>query len=157
MTVDRHQVEAFLYLEARRMDEHAYDDWLALWADEALYWVPANRDDIDPTREVSIVYADRPRLEDRIARLKSGAAYAQDPPSRLRRIVSNVEIEEATDGELIVHANFLLTELRRHRQMIFAGHTIHRLRPEQDSFKIVSKKVELLNNDEVIDNLTFLI
>ena len=85
MTVDRHQVEAFLYLEARRMDENAYDDWLALWADEALYWVPANRDDIDPTREVSIVYADRPRLEDRIARLKSGAAYAQDPPSRLRR------------------------------------------------------------------------
>jgi benzoate/toluate 1,2-dioxygenase subunit beta len=157
MTVDRQQVETFLYLEARRMDEHAYDDWLALWADDALYWVPANRDDIDPEREVSIVYADRPRLEDRIARLKSGAAYAQDPPSRMRRIVSNVEVEEEADGEIIVYANFLLTELRRHRQTMFAGRTIHKLRPEQGSFKIVSKKVELLNNDEVIDNLSFLI
>ena len=157
MTVDRQQVETFLYLEARHMDEHAYDDWLALWADDALYWVPANRDDIDPEREVSIVYADRPRLEDRIARLKSGAAYAQDPPSRMRRIVSNVEVEEEADGEIIVHANFLLTELRRHRQTTFAGRTIHKLRPEQGSFKIVSKKVELLNNDEVIDNLSFLI
>jgi len=157
MTVDRQQVETFLYLEARRMDEHAYDDWLALWADDALYWVPANRDDIDPEREVSIVYADRPRLEDRIARLKSGAAYAQDPPSRMRRIVSNVEVEEEANGEIVVHANFLLTELRRHRQTTFAGRTIHKLRPEQGSFKIVSKKVELLNNDEVIDNLSFLI
>jgi benzoate/toluate 1,2-dioxygenase beta subunit len=157
MSVVRQQVEAFLYREARLMDEHAYDDWLALWSDDALYWVPANRDDSDPRREISIVYADHKRLEDRIARLKSGAAYAQDPPSRMRRLVSNVEIDEGMDGEILVCANFLLVELRRHRQTTFAGRTIHKLRPDESSFKIVSKKVELLNNDEVLDNLSFLI
>ena len=158
MSVDHRQVEQFLYREARLMDEHAYDDWLALWAVDALYWVPVNRDDIDSTREISIIYADRRRMEDMIARLKGGAAYAQDPPSRMRRIVANVEIEdESEDGGIVVCANFLLTELRRHRQTTFAGRTIHKLRPEQGSFKIVSKKVELLNNDEVIGNLSFLI
>lgn len=157
MSIDRQRIEAFLFLEARLMDEHVYDDWLALWSDDALYWVPANRDDIDSRREISIVYADRRRLEDRIARLKSGAAYAQDPPSRMRRLVSNVEVEEGPDGEVVVGANFLLVELRRHRQTTLAGRTIHTLRPDRDSFKIVSKKVELLNNDEVIDNLSFLI
>src|SRR5215471_18146290 len=157
MPVDRHKVESFLYREARLMDEHAYDEWLALWTDDALYWVPCNEDDIDPERHVSIVYENRARLEDRIARLKSGAAYAQDPKSRLSRVVSNVEIEEANSGELLVRSTFNLTALRRGRMDIFAGRSIYKLRRGGVSFKIAYKKVLLINNDEVIHNLTFLI
>ena len=157
MTVDRHQIENFLYCEARLMDENAYDEWLALWAEEALYWVPANADDIDPLRHVSIVYEDKVHLEDRIERLKSGAAYAQDPKSRMRRVISNIEIEEGENGEVTAYSNFNLTELRRSQQRTFAGRTVHKLRPEGNSFKIAYKKVLLVNNDEVISNLTFLV
>jgi 3-phenylpropionate/cinnamic acid dioxygenase small subunit len=113
MSVDRHKIESFLYREARLMDEHAYDEWLALWTDDALYWVPCNEDDIDPERHVSIVYENKARLEDRIARLKSGAAYAQDPKSRLSRVVSNIEIEDESDTEAIVRSTFNVTALRR--------------------------------------------
>jgi crotonobetainyl-CoA:carnitine CoA-transferase CaiB-like acyl-CoA transferase len=63
MTVERHKVESFLYREARLMDEHAYDEWLALWTEDALYGVPCNEDDFDPERHVSIVYESRARLE----------------------------------------------------------------------------------------------
>jgi benzoate/toluate 1,2-dioxygenase subunit beta len=157
MPVERQKVENFLYREARLMDEHAYDEWLALWTDDALYWVPCNEDDIDPERHVSIVYENRARLEDRIARLKSGAAYAQDPKSRLSRIVSNVEIEDKNEVEVMVHSTFNVTTLRRGRMDIFAGRAVHKLRPEGDSFKIAYKKVLLINNDVVIHNLTFLI
>lgn len=157
MPVDRHKVENFLYREARLMDEHAYDEWLALWTDDALYWVPCNEDDIDPERHVSIVYENRARLEDRIARLKSGAAYAQDPKSRLSRVVSNVEIEDENDTEAIVRSTFNVTALRRGRMDIFAGRVTHKLRPQGDSFRIAYKKVLLINNDVVIHNLTFLI
>jgi len=157
MSTDRHQVENFLYREARLMDQHAYDEWFALWAEDALYWIPCNDDDIDPERHVSIVYENRRGLEDRIARLKSGAAYAQDPKSRLSRVVSNVEIEEMAAGELIVHSTFNVTALRRRRMDTFAGRAIHKLRPDGDSFKIASKKILLINNDAVINNLTFLI
>ncbi len=157
MSIDRHPIENFLYREARFMDEHAYDEWLALWAEDALYWVPANADDIDPQRHVSIVYENKSRLVDRIARLKSGAAYSQDPKSRLRRVVSNIEIEEGENREVTASSNFNLTALRRSRMDTFAGRTIHTLRPEGDSFKIAYKKVLLINNDEVINNLTFLI
>ena len=72
MPVDHEQVRQFLYHEAQLMDEHRYDEWLALWAEGALYWVPSNRDEIDPKREVSLVYDDAVRLKLRIARLKSG-------------------------------------------------------------------------------------
>ncbi len=111
MAWNREQIEAFLYREARLIDEHRYDQWLSLWTDEALYWVPCNEDDTDPERQVSIIYDDRGRLGERVARLKSGAAWAQEPKSRMR------------NGD----------------------------------FKIAYKKVMLVNNDEEIPALVFLI
>ena len=157
MSVDRRQVEQFLFREAQLMDEHRFDEWLALWSDPALYWVPSNRDELDPRREVSLIYDDRVRLQLRIARLKSGFAHAQQPRSRMRRLISNIEVEETEKGEIVAHSNFLLAELRRGKQDLFAGRSTHRLRPDNGSFKLVSKKVLLVNNDEPIDNLTFLI
>ena len=157
MVFEREQVERFIYDEAQLMDEHRYDEWLALWTGDALYWVPSGRDEIDPKREISLIYDDRVRLQVRIARLKSGFAHAQEPKSRMRRIISNIIVEEAENGEIVAYSNFMLAELRRGKQDIFAGRTIHRLRPHQGSFQLVSKKVLLVNNDEYIDNLTFLI
>jgi len=157
MAFDRQQVEQFIYHEAQLMDEHCYDEWLALWSDDALYWVPSGRDEIDPAREISLIYDDRVRLQVRIARLKSGFAHAQEPKSRMRRVVSNLVIEEAEDGEITASSNFMLAELRRGKQDIFAGRTLHRLRPYHGGFQLVTKKVLLINNDEYIDNLTFLI
>ena len=157
MAVDRQRVEQFIYHEADLMDEHRYDEWLALWTDDALYWVPSGGDDIDPKREISLIYDDRVRLQVRITRLKSGFAHAQEPKSRMRRVVSNIVTQEAKNGDIVVFSNFLLTELRRGKQDTFAGRTIHRLRPDNGSFRLASKKVLLVNNDEHIDNLTFLI
>jgi len=157
MSVTREHIERFLFYEARLMDEHRYDEWLALWSDPALYWVPSNSDEIDPRREVSLIYDDHVRLQLRVSRLKSGFAHAQEPKSRMRRLISNVEVDETGDGEVIANSNFMLAELRRGRQDLFAGRSTHRLRPHNGSFKMVSKKVLLINNDEPIDNLTFLI
>ena len=157
MAVDRQQVEQFIYYEADLMDEHRYDEWLALWTDDALYWVPSGGDDIDPKREISLIYDDRVRLQVRITRLKSGFAHAQEPKSRMRRVVSNIVTKEVENGDIVVFSNFLLIELRRGKQDTFAGRTVHRLRPDNGSFRLASKKVLLVNNDEYIDNLTFLI
>ena len=154
---DREQIEAFLYREARLIDEHRYDEWLALWADDGVYWVPCNEDDTDPARQVSIIYDDRLRLGDRVERLKSGAAWAQEPKSRMRRVIANIEIEEGENGEVSVASNFILAELRRHVQNMWAGRTTYKLRLENGSFKIAYKKVMLVNNDEEIPALVFLI
>lgn len=151
------KVERFLFREARLMDGHALKEWLELWTEDCLYWVPSNRSDTDPSREVSIIYADRASLEFLLGRLASGAAWAQDPPSRLCRVVGNVEIENESSELVVVHSVFNLTELRRHAQRTFAGRVEHHLRPERDSFRIAYKKVDLVLRDEVIDNLTFLL
>lgn len=157
MTIDRATVESFLYREARLMDGHCFAEWLALFDDDAIYWIPSNRDDADPTREVSIAYADRETLGLQVARLASGKVYTQDPPSRLCRTVSNVEIEDAGAGEVVVRSVFQLCEVRAGRQRLIAGRAIHRLRRRGDELRIASKKVELLANDEVVGDLTFLL
>lgn len=156
MKVDRNEIESFIYREACLMDEHAYEEWMKLWSADLLYWVPSNRDDSDPSREICAVYDDRASLETRIDRLKSGAAYAQDPKSRMRRLISNIEIDCANE-EIVVWSNFILVELRHSQQQMFAGRTIHKLHREADRLKMHYKKVMLVNNDEPISNLTFLI
>lgn len=156
-TVSSEQVEQFLYTEARLMDTHAYEDWLSLWDEEALYWVPSNDDDADPSRQISIIYDNRNRLEDRVARLNSGAAWSQDPASRLSRVVSNIEINQSEEGGVIVHSKFNLTELRREEITTHAGSVVHELTNKAGELKIRKKKVILINNDSFIGNLTFLL
>lgn len=157
MLVDRHQIESFLYYEARLMDENRYDEWLSLWTEDALYWVPSNRDDVDPKRELSIIYVDRKGLEERIEQMISGERWAQEPRSRMRRLISNIELEEGSDGLVTVYSNFNLTELRRGRQEAITGRTMHKLRPDGEGFKITQKKVMLVANDDFLHNVTYLL
>jgi 3-phenylpropionate/cinnamic acid dioxygenase small subunit len=154
--MDSARVEQFLYLEARLMDEHRYKEWLALWAEDGLYWVPCNEDEIDPTRHVSIIYDDRTRLEQRVDRLLSGGVLAQDPKPRMRRVISNIEIDDGA-AEITVQSNFVLVLARAGGQQIWAGRTIHKLRPAQDSFLMRHKTVLLVNADLEMPLLQFLI
>jgi 3-phenylpropionate/cinnamic acid dioxygenase small subunit len=157
MPVDRAAVERFLFLEARLMDAHKYDEWLALWElDDATYWVPAGDDDIDPAREVSVIYDRRGQLRNRIRRLRETRWLKEQAP-RLKRLISNIELVESGPDEVTVTSNFILAELLRHNQFIWAGTTTHRLAAHEGSFKIRYKKVVLLNNNEPLPNMLFLI
>jgi benzoate/toluate 1,2-dioxygenase beta subunit len=158
MSVERSAIERFLYHEARLMDNHQYDDWLALWAEDGqlTYWVPCNGDDLDPKVNVSIIYDTRTQLRNRITRLRETLWLREQAP-RLSRVVSNVEVEEEAGPEVTVSSNFILAELHRHEQYLWAGTSIHKLVPAGGSYRIRSKKVVLLNNDEPMPNLMFLI
>lgn len=152
-------VTEFLYLEARLADEWQLTEWLALWEPEAdiRYWVPAGHDAVDPQREVSLIYDDRKRLNERIARLTSSAAHVQDPRSRLRRVVSNVEILDHGQETTLVGSNFILGAFRNEMQTVLIGRAIHELMPNGPSFKIRSKKVLLINNGGFLENISFIL
>lgn len=155
--LNRQQAEEILYDEARRLDEGRYEDWFAMLTDDITYWVPCNGDGGDPNREISLVFDDHARLRDRIDRLATGVAHAQRPASKTRRLVSNVQVDEAEEDHAKVMSAFMLYELRQGRQRVFAGCYEHRMRFESGGWKIAAKKAVLVNNDEVIDNLTFIV
>jgi 3-phenylpropionate/cinnamic acid dioxygenase small subunit len=154
--IDREAVAQFLYLEARLQDEHRYDDWEALWDDaDTVYWVP-RREGADPAREVSYIYDNRSRLASRIRQLNTGVRHSQAPQSGLRRVISNIEVSEADDG-ITVLSNFILIESRRSLITTWAGKTTHVLTAREGSLRIKRKTVVLVNSDEAIGNLAFLV
>jgi 3-phenylpropionate/cinnamic acid dioxygenase small subunit len=150
------KIAQFLYYEARLMDAHRYDDWLALWEDDATYWVPCGDDESDPARSVSVIFDRGRQLRNRIQRLKE-TLWLKERAPRLKRLVSNIEIEPAADGPIVVRSSFILVELHRHRQILWAGESTHHLAADGGGFRIRFKKVLLLNSDEPLPNLMFLI
>lgn len=154
---DRQAVADFLYLEARLADEGRYDEWESLWTDDALYWIPAGGDDPDPDRQLSFAYDNRARIASRVRQLRSGTHHTQVPPSRLRRLIANVEVLDDTGGDVVVGSNFLLTEYRRGTVTLWSGRTVHTLRSTVDGFRLAVKKVLLVNNTGDIPTLSFLI
>ena len=151
------QIAAFLTREARLMDEGRYREWLDLWTVDALYWVPCNDDDIDPARSVSIIYDHRDPLTQRIDRLMSGSVLSQQPRPRMRRVISNLEIGPEIGAEVTVESNFILVIARNAAKQLWVGRSIHTLREDAGAFKIARKKVLLIDNDQEIPLLQFLI
>lgn len=151
------EVEQFIFREARFADEHAYDDWEALWTDDAVYWVPFGSDDTDPETCMSVIYDNRSRIATRIKQFKTGKRHAATPPPRIRRVVSNVELLE--DGEdLHVGANFVVYESRERGITLWAGRAEYQLRrAPDDTLRMARKHVFLVNNDRPLDTLSFLI
>ena len=158
MTVECSAIERFLYHEARLMDNHRYAEWHALWAEDGplTYWVPCNGDAVDPRENVSIIYDTRTQLRNRIARLNE-TLWLRERAPRLSRVVSNVEIEDQSADEITASSNFVLVQLHRHVQHLWAGSSVHKLVPAPSGLRIRSKKVVLINNDEPLPNLMFLI
>jgi 3-phenylpropionate/cinnamic acid dioxygenase small subunit len=157
----RERVTTFLTREADLADTHRYSEWLELWAPEGVYWVPANSDDYEPRLHVSIIYDDYARLQERCYRLSLEGAHSQDPPSRLCRVLGNVRLM-GTDGEespdeLPIAANMVLMEVRSGIKNVYGAQCHYRLLETDGSFKIKLKKVILLDNDEPLGNLTFLL
>ncbi|RMB82419.1 aromatic-ring-hydroxylating dioxygenase subunit beta [Streptomyces shenzhenensis] len=134
----QHAVEQFLYAEAQLLDEHRYVEWIELFADDVHYWAPTRmtRTHRERDREISDVHQsayiddDLQYLKGRVRRLTSGVAWSEEPPSRTRRLITNVRITPREDGELAVTSNFYVyrSRLERHEDWC-VGERFDVLRP----------------------------
>ncbi len=150
-------VEQFIYREVRLQDEHAYDEWEALWTDDAIYWIPANGDDPDPETTMSVVYDNRSRIATRVKQLHTGKRHSQTPPSRIRHLVANVEVLGEEGDELRAGANFVVYESRERGLTTWAGRSEYTLRLQDGGLRMARKKVVLVDNDRALNTLAFLI
>jgi 3-phenylpropionate/cinnamic acid dioxygenase small subunit len=153
--LDAETCEAFLLHEARLLDDGKFDGWLALFTEDASYWVPSEPDQESPLDTVSLVYDDRRLLETRVRRLASPRIYSQEPRSRTSRIVTNVTIEEVGSDRsfTLVRSKFMMIEFRRNEQRVFGGTYTHRLTRTVADVRIASKRVDLVNCDAPMDGL----
>ena len=149
----RDAVRAFLEREARLLDQGRHEDWLALYAPECAYWIPATPERGDPRREIAFAFHDRRQLEDRIYRLRTGYAWSQVPASRTVRSVANVELFAADRvGFVMARSNFHIAEFRNGDLRHWSGWAGHWLQTGGDGFSIVAKQVNLIDCDRNIRN-----
>lgn len=141
------EITQFLFHEARLLDEQRFEEWLALFAPDGFYWIPAHAGQDDPLHHISIVYEDESVLRLRIARLRHPRAYATTPFPRTAHMVSNIMVSASagTDGELHARSTFMVAEYRDGDRFLRAGLAAHRLRRTGDGWRIVLKRVDLID------------
>jgi len=158
------QVERFLYREALLLDERRFDEWVELFTDDAHYWMPVRMD--KPKRpgaeefaragEMAFFDETKDTLARRVARLATGLAWAEEPPSRTRHLITNVDAEEGdTQGEVLVYSNFIVYRTRLEtKQDLFVGRREDVLRRDGDSWRIARRKILLDMTVLFADNLS---
>lgn len=157
----RLECEALLAREARLIDEARFNEWLNMYTDECLYWVPITPGGGDPSLEVSYAFDDRRRLADRVYWLRTGLAFCQIPQSRTRRLITNVEVlDQPQARRRLVRSNFLIREFRAGVHRGYAGWYAHVLESRSagpDGWSIALKQANLLDSEQGHENLTIIL
>ena len=157
-----YSVSQFLFREARLLDDRRFKEWVELFTDDARYVMPArwNRSKRESALELSGPDAvghfddDKDALRARVHRLESGLGWADEPASRTRHLIGNVEVlrEIASAGEIEIVSSFLLYRTRgEHDQNIFAGQRTDRLRQSSAGFRIAHRRV-VIDQSVILSN-----
>jgi 3-phenylpropionate/cinnamic acid dioxygenase small subunit len=152
MTDLKNKVEDFLSLEAALLDDRRFDEWLQLYDEDAHYWVPVLPDATEPGFCLAHFDEERSFMEARIERLKLPNAYSEHPPSRTCHIISNVQVVSADDVSIQARANLQVHEYRKRitgepERALYVGAVRYTLRPENDSFRIRAKRIDLIDSE----------
>ena len=170
------EVEQFLYREARLLDDRRFRDWLTLFTDDVRYWMASrtNRypksskaisildpdryveDDIGREDELAILDESKETLTGRVDRLDTGMAWAEDPPSRTRHMISNIEVEMGdAETEIRVYSNFIVYRSRAEtEQDFYVGARRDVLRRVDGEWKIAHRKLILDQNVLLAKNVS---
>ena len=150
--VRQYEVERFYYDEAALLDAHRYDEWLGLFAEDANYFMPIRRTrmqretdkEFTQPGEMAFFCDTKSLLAGRVAKLKSGRSWAEDPPSRTRHLITNVRIVRDSGRELEVESNFHLYRTRLNsEESSWIGSRRDVLRRVEGSFQIADRKIFL--------------
>lgn len=165
-----HEIEQFLFAEAEALDRREFEDWLGYFSDDCRYWVPLRRNvatreglsDIGEDGDVAWFDDDKALMEMRVAQIRTGLHWAEEPLSRVAHIVSNVRLvgdvadrpgaEFSVNSRVIVHRTRMETETD-----LLVGLREDILRRVADSFHIVRRKIVLNHHTLTAKNLSFFI
>ena len=170
------EIEQFLYREARLLDERRFHEWLDLFTDDVRYSM-STRGNYYPKSSKAVAILDPSRLPDddradedalaildetkatlagRVARLETGMAWAEDPPSRTRHLIANIEVMPGNvAAEVEIRCNFIVYKSRSDtEQDLYVGARRDRLRRVEGVWKIARRQLTLDQNVLLAKNIS---
>jgi len=158
MSLTHEQIAAFLYREARLLDDRDFDAWLPCYSPRAEFWMPAWDDDDslveNPQTEISLIYyPNREGLEDRVFRIKTERSSASLPEPRTSHNLSNIEVLSQADDRIELRFNWHTLSHRYKTTDSYFGTSFYTLDTSGEAPVIARKKVVLKNDyiHQVID------
>ncbi len=166
----KQEVAEFLYREAELLDERRYAEWLDLFTEDARYWMPMRRNvpggelEREFTREgadVNWFDEGKETLARRVGQILTGVHWAEEPPSRICHMISNVQIlamtaEEPSPTEVAVKSRFLVYRNRLETETdVLVGKREDLLRRVNGGWRIARRKIVLDQSVLLAKNLTF--
>ena len=146
-------IQAFLYQEARALDDRRWDDWLAFYAPDVNFHMPAWDDDggltTDPQKEVSLIYyPSRAGLEDRIFRIETERAASAIPDTRTGHALSNIEVLKQDENSIEVRFNWITHAYRYNIVDTYFGYSIYTINTSGKT-PLIQRKYVVLKNDRI--------
>src|SRR6266568_3880489 len=142
--VTRATIEDFLYEEAALLDEWRLQAWLDLLTEDATYEVPSTDTPDGDARTTLFIIADNiERIRSRVHQLLGKSAWAENPPSRTRRMISNVRVRQIDGEAMHVSANFVVYRLRFEQMDTYVGRYEYTLVQQEGRLKIRARKAIL--------------
>jgi len=146
----QHRVEQFLFHEASLLDERRMADWLDLWTDDGMYWIPQQHGQQSPYDHISLAWEDAMMREVRVRRLTNPRNWSQQPVTHTARTIGNVRVAgRDSGGDLVVRATFQMTEWRKGDTRQWAGQLAWKIDDALDAWRIRMKRVDLVNCEAV--------
>lgn len=146
-----------VWREAELLDRHDYKPWLAMWTASGRYIIPIDRDATDHAGHLNVAYDDAVMREARVKRLRSGFSMSSAPPARTVRTISRFVLTEANSEAICLRAAQVLVEYKYERTRTLAADLSYRLVMGEQGLLIDEKVVTLLNSDDALHGIGYLL
>jgi len=151
--VSDHELVEFVYHEARLIDEKRFAEWLDLFTEDGLYYMPLTRDQPDGRLHTSLYYEDRLLLKVRIERLSHPNAFSQSEPSWCQHVLQAPRIESRSESLVVLRTPYVYAESQGDRQDIYLAVAWHHLCLREGPLKMKMKKIDLLNRGAALPSI----
>jgi|GEM_PF-67437 len=145
------RIEQFLFRQSELLDNKLWQDYIDLFADDGVYWMPALPEQTEWEGSASIFAEDKLLMSVRMGRVTHPNAWSQAPMWATNHVVGNVVIESETGKEVVVRSRFHMMELRRDNVRHFGGTYRHTLVKHSGGFRIKLQRVDLFNGQAPFD------
>jgi len=149
----QHAIEQFLYRQAEFLDGKRWQEYIDLFADDGVYWMPPEPSHTTWDGMPAIFAEDKNLMTVRMKRVLHPDAWSQKPMWGTSHVLGNVVIlpRDPRTGDIVVRSRFHMMELRRDDVRHFAGAYTHHLKKTKDGYRIKLQRVDMTNAQGAYD------
>ena len=151
------EVTAFIWQEGDMLDHGEYDGWLKMWTENGTYIIPIDPKETDFENTLNYAYDDHHMRELRVQRLTGGESISTSPQPRTVRMQSRFRVLVDDGVQVTVRCAQNIREFRKENLKFYSADLTYQLIRSEGGFKIQRKVVSLINSDDALAGIGYIL